>query len=122
MVAASGETHDVRGLYPKALLGPLAGVTSRSFAELAARVYGSAGIDVHLSERIMATPELSFAIRALGAQGGLMVSASHNPADDNGLKVLAGEGQKLDDALEDELATLVLRADELENPTNHASR
>jgi len=78
--------HDVRGLYPTNLLGPLGGVTSRTFAELAARIYSTAGIDVYLSERIMATPELSFAIRALGAQGGLMVSASHNPPDDNGGK------------------------------------
>jgi phosphoglucomutase/phosphomannomutase len=76
---------DVRGLYPKDL-GPLAGLTSRTFAELAARVYTSAGVDVYLSARIMATPELSFAIRELGAQGGLVVSASHNPPDDNGGK------------------------------------
>ncbi|HWN82676.1 MAG TPA: hypothetical protein VNM87_11305, partial [Candidatus Udaeobacter sp.] len=78
--------HDVRGLYPKDALGPLAGLSSRAFAELAARVYTTAGVDVYLSERIMATPELSFAIRELGAQGGLVVSASHNPPDDNGGK------------------------------------
>ncbi len=78
--------HDVRGLYPRELLGPLAGLTSRAFAELAARVYLAAGIEVALSPRIMATPELSFAIRELGAQGGLVISASHNPPDDNGGK------------------------------------
>ena len=38
-----------------------------------------------------------------------MVSASHNPADDNGLKVLDGEGLKLDDAIEDELEALIWR-------------
>ena len=78
--------HDVRGLYPRELLGPLAGLTSRAFAELAARVYRAAEIDVALSPRIMATPELSFAIRELVAQGGLVISASHNPPDDNGGK------------------------------------
>jgi len=78
--------HDVRGLYPRELLGPLAGLTSRGFAELAARVYLAAGIEVALSPRIMATPELSFAIRELKAQGGLVISASHNPPDDNGGK------------------------------------
>jgi phosphoglucomutase len=78
--------HDVRGLYPRELLGPLAGLTSRSFAELAARVYLAARIEVALSPRIMATPELSFAIRELGAHGGLVISASHNPPDDNGGK------------------------------------
>ena len=42
-----------------------------------------------------------------------MVSASHNPADDNGLKVLDADGLKLDDALEDELEQLIWRTDEL---------
>ncbi len=78
--------HDTRGLYSAAVLGPLAGVSSRTFAELAARVYAAAGVDVYLSDRIMATPELSFAIRRLGAHGGLVISASHNPPDDNGAK------------------------------------
>ena len=44
---------------------------------------------------------------------GIMVSASHNPAEDNGLKVLDTTGLKLDDDVEDELEALVLRADEL---------
>ena len=42
-----------------------------------------------------------------------MVSASHNPADDNGLKVLDGDGLKLDDAIEDELERLIWRTEEL---------
>jgi phosphoglucomutase len=78
--------YDVRGIYPPELLGPLAGLSSRAFAELASRVYTAAGIRVHLSDRIMATPELSFAIRELEAHGGLVISASHNPPDDNGGK------------------------------------
>ena len=49
---------------------------------------------------------------------GIMVSASHNPADDNGLKVLDGRGLKLDDQAEDELEALIWRADELPSPTN----
>ena len=62
--------QDVRGLYFQENLGPLAGLTSRTFAELAARVYTSAGVDVYLSARIMATPELSFAIRELRRTAG----------------------------------------------------
>jgi phosphoglucosamine mutase len=77
----------------------------------------SAGADVHVLG-VCPTPALAH-VTAVGAyQAGVMVSASHNPADDNGLKVLDGRGLKLDDALEDELATLVMRADELERPTN----
>ena len=44
---------------------------------------------------------------------GIMVSASHNPAEDNGLKVLDAEGLKLDDAVEDELEQLIWRTEEL---------
>ena len=47
-----------------------------------------------------------------------MVSASHNPADDNGLKVLDGAGLKLDDAVEDELEQLIWRSDDLGGATN----
>jgi phosphoglucosamine mutase len=77
----------------------------------------SAGADVHVLG-VCPTPALAH-VTAVGHYGaGIMVSASHNPADDNGLKVLDGRGLKLDDALEDELATLVMRSDELESPTN----
>ncbi len=51
-------------------------------------------------------------------RAGIMVSASHNPADDNGLKVLDEHGLKLDDAIEDELEQLIWRAEELGGVTN----
>jgi phosphoglucomutase/phosphomannomutase len=80
--------HDLKGLYDAELLGSLLGMTSRAFAEMAAGVYTGAGIEVFLPPvgTAMATPELSFAIRRLEAHGGLNVSASHNPPDDNGGK------------------------------------
>src|SRR6185369_8970953 len=49
---------------------------------------------------------------------GIMVSASHNPADDNGLKVLDENGLKLDDDIEDELEALIWRAEELQGLPN----
>jgi phosphoglucosamine mutase len=77
----------------------------------------SAGADVHVLG-VCPTPALAHVTGVGPYAAGIMVSASHNPADDNGLKVLDGRGLKLDDALEDELANLVMRADELERPTN----
>jgi phosphoglucosamine mutase len=64
------------------------------------------------------TPALAFVTDAGAYGAGVMVSASHNPADDNGLKVLDSRGMKLDDQVEDELEALVWRADELPSPTN----
>ncbi len=62
---------------------------------------------------VVPTPALAF----LAAEGedaaGIMVSASHNPAEDNGLKVLDSNGLKLDDAVEDELEQLIWRSEEL---------
>ncbi len=80
--------NDMKGLYGADVPDPLRGITSEAFAELAARVYTSAGVQVYLAppKTPMATPELSFAIRTLSAHGGLNVSASHNPPDDNGGK------------------------------------
>jgi phosphoglucosamine mutase len=64
------------------------------------------------------TPALAFVTDAGSYGAGIMVSASHNPADDNGLKVLDARGMKLDDEVEDELEALVWRAEELASPMN----
>jgi phosphoglucosamine mutase len=77
----------------------------------------SMGADVHRAG-VVPTPALAFIAAAGPFTAGIMVSASHNPADDNGLKVLDRDGLKLDDAVEDELENLVLRAEELQGPTN----
>lgn len=75
----------------------LLGTSSRSLALLACQLYAVYGFETYLTapkdaEAYMPTPELSFAIRALGAAGGLNVSASHNHPDDNGFKVYTPTG------------------------------
>src|SRR6188472_4308589 len=72
----------------------------------------SMGVDVH-SVGVVPTPALAFLADEGGFAAGIMVSASHNPAEDNGLKVLDPSGQKLADDAEEDLEALVLRADEL---------
>ena len=67
-------------------------------------------------------PALSFVTGDAGYGAGIMVSASHNPADDNGLKVVDGRGLKLDDVVEDELEALMWRADELREPHQRGPR
>ncbi len=93
--------------------------TRRSGDMLVASVISGAtsmGSDVHRLG-VCPTPALSFIAGRGGFGAGIMVSASHNPAEDNGLKVLDGDGLKLDDGLEDELEALIWRADELASPT-----
>jgi phosphoglucosamine mutase len=72
----------------------------------------SMGADVH-RVGVVPTPALAFLAGSGDFAAGIMVSASHNPAEDNGLKVLDPRGLKLDDDVEDELEAVVLRADEL---------
>jgi len=72
----------------------------------------SMGVTVH-SVGVVPTPALAFLAASGEFAAGIMVSASHNPAEDNGLKVLDADGLKLDDAVEDELEQLIWRADEL---------
>jgi phosphoglucosamine mutase len=94
--------------------------TRRSCDMLAAAIVAGAtsmGVDVHRLG-VCPTPALAHLVPAGGHGAGIMVSASHNPATDNGLKVLDREGLKLDDPLEDELEALIWRADELPGPTN----
>jgi phosphoglucosamine mutase len=63
------------------------------------------GVDVHVAG-VLPTPALAFIAGQAEFAAGIMVSASHNPAEDNGLKVLDERGLKLDDAVEDELEAL----------------
>jgi phosphoglucosamine mutase len=72
----------------------------------------SLGVDVHLVG-VVPTPALAFITGHGPFAAGIMVSASHNPAADNGLKVLDADGLKLDDAIEDELERLIWRTEEL---------
>ncbi len=77
----------------------------------------SLGVDVH-TVGVVPTPALAFLAGQGSFAAGIMVSASHNPADDNGLKVLDGAGLKLDDAIEDELEQLIWRTEELPGAPN----
>ncbi|MDX5320519.1 MAG: phospho-sugar mutase [Bacteroidota bacterium] len=68
---------------------------SRLFAETTANVFSANGIHVHLFESLRPTPELSFAVRELKAQAGVVVTASHNPKEYNGYKVYWEDGGQL---------------------------
>src|SRR5678809_489782 len=59
---------------------------SREFAEIVANIFGANGIKVYLFESLRPTPELSFAIRYLKCNGGVVCTASHNPKEYNGYK------------------------------------
>lgn len=77
----------------------------------------SLGVDVHRLG-VVPTPALAHLARIGAFDAGIMVSASHNPADDNGLKVLDSAGLKLDDAVEEELEALIWRSEEIGAPGN----
>jgi phosphoglucomutase len=68
---------------------------SRFFAETVANVFAANGIKVYLFESLRPTPELSFAIRYLGCQGGVVCTASHNPKEYNGYKAYWNDGGQL---------------------------
>ena len=77
----------------------------------------SLGVDVHVVG-VVPTPALAHLARTGPYRAGIMVSASHNPADDNGIKVLDANGLKLDDSIEDELEALIWREGELGGERN----
>jgi phosphoglucomutase len=68
---------------------------ARFFAETTAQVFAANGIKVHLFEALRPTPELSFAIRTLGAKAGVVCTASHNPKEYNGYKAYWNDGGQL---------------------------
>ena len=68
---------------------------SKEFAKITADVFSANGLHVYLFENLRPTPELSYSIRKMGAQSGVMVTASHNPKEYNGYKVYWSDGAQI---------------------------
>ena len=68
---------------------------ARDFVHFCAKVASENGCNVYLFKEARSTPELSFAVRHLGAQGGVVLTASHNPPHDNGYKVYFADGAQI---------------------------
>jgi phosphomannomutase len=123
---AAGVGDYVSGLVTEktALIGFDGRKNSRVFAEDSARVLAAQGFQVFLYDDVVATPVLSHAVVDLSVSVGIMVTASHNPAEDNGYKVYWSNGAQIvpphdggisaaiDEALVPSLSELVLLRDE----------
>ncbi|WP_455266077.1 phospho-sugar mutase [Phascolarctobacterium sp.] len=79
-------------MQPAVVIGYDSRINSRSFAEITAEVFAGNGIKVYLWPELMSVPTVSFATRYLKAAAGIMLTASHNPAQYNGYKVYGADG------------------------------
>lgn len=88
---------------------------SRLFAEISADIFSANGIKVYLFEDMRPTPEMSFAIRYLGCQSGIILTASHNPKEYNGYKAYWDDGAQVlsphDKGIIDEVNKITSAAD-----------
>jgi len=75
----------------------------------------SMGVDAYLAG-ILPTPGVAFMTSSTGANAGIVISASHNPYYDNGIKIFKGDGYKLSDEKEDEIEQLVFNSDIASSP------
>lgn len=79
----------------KVIVGYDARYKSFDFAQETAHLFAGAGYDVYLVDRPTPTPVIAFGIRQFGCVAGIVVTASHNPATDNGYKVYLGDGSQI---------------------------
>lgn len=94
---------------------------SETFAVETARVAGAEGVKAYVFSSLRPTPELSFAVRHLGADAGVVITASHNPPEYNGFKVYNEDGGQLPPAEAEKMITLVQKVEnELEVDTEEA--
>ncbi len=86
-------------------------IKSDIFASTAARVLAANGIKAYIFSELMPTPCLSFAVRRLKCDAGIMVTASHNPAKYNGYKVYGADGCQITDIAAGEILSEILNVD-----------
>lgn len=98
-MATQGLANYLLKVYPeqpiKVVIAHDSRINSRLFAETTAGVFSANGIEVYLFDALRPTPELSFSVRTLVAQAGIVVTASHNPKEYNGYKVYWEDGGQL---------------------------
>jgi phosphoglucomutase len=99
-MATQGLANYLRKIFPdKDRISVVIAYDSRNnspyFARITAEVFSASGIQVYLFKSLRPTPELSFAIRHLGCQSGIVITASHNPPEYNGYKAYWDDGSQL---------------------------
>lgn len=98
-MATQGFSNFLNQHYPDQQIKVVVAHDSRNnsdvFARMTAEVFSANGIYVYFFDGLRPTPELSFAIRELGCQGGVMLTASHNPKEYNGYKAYGEDGGQL---------------------------
>ena len=91
-------------------------ILSDAFARAAAGVFAANGIRAFIYPRLMPTPCLSYAVRALGCAAGVMVTASHNPAKYNGYKVYGPDGCQITTEAAEAILAAIDRLDVFDDP------
>ena len=86
-------------------------INSKLFAWESASVMAANNIKVYLTSELAPTPFLSYCIRKLGAQAGIMITASHNTAEYNGYKCYGGDGAQIDEIISNEIYGYISRVD-----------
>lgn len=104
------------GTRPRAVIAHDSRISGEFIGAAMTAGFAASGVDV-LDAGMVPTPAAAYLVASTGADFGVMISASHNPAEDNGIKFLARGGKKLDDAIEDAIEQ-VYRSKDFRFPTH----
>jgi len=96
---------------PSIVIAYDARINSEKFAKEAARTYAAHGVKTYLFPVLMPTPVLSFAVRTLGCDAGVVITASHNPAEYNGYKAYGSDGCQITNLAADTILAEIRRVE-----------